>query len=235
MMLPLVLLFAATAAASDLRVLYDARLSPEPAAPSAAEAALLESAVRPAARRSFQGVEGCADEFAVIDAAAGSFTRPKARQKAFLYRLCTTGHGFAADGLAVIEDGRVAAHVVYEGGWDSALGALPDLDGDGLAEILIVSGSTNQGMTTISVSVVGMASGVKKFGRFQVYEDDCGTGAGPGRQSASKLLARPGPHPAFFREDFASASCGKTSWQKKGSARPVAPEPDEIEYRRLNR
>jgi hypothetical protein len=233
MILPLVLLFAMTSAASDLRVLYDARLSPQPAAPSAAEAALLESTARPAARQAFQKLEGCADEFTVVDVAAGSFTRSQARQKAILYRYCTTGHGFAADGLAVIEDGRVVAHVTYEGGWDSALGSLPDLDGDGLSEILIASGGTNQGITTTSVGVIGVASGVKKFGRFQVYEDNCGSGAGPSRQSASKLLARPGKSPAFFREDFTNISCEGNSWRKKGSLKPAAPEADSIEYRTL--
>ena len=232
MILPLLLLFASTAAASDLRVLYDARLSPDPAVPSAAEAALLDKTVHPAARQAFQKMEGCADEFAVIDAAPGSFTRAQARQKAFLYRYCSTGHGFAANGLAVIEEGRVVAHVTYEGGWDNALGALPDLDGDGLSEILIASGSTNQGITTTSVAVIGVASGVKKFGRFQVYEDNCGSGSAPSRQSASKLLARPGAKSAFFREDFTNSSCEGGSWRKTGSSKPAAPESDEIEYRR---
>ena len=232
MILPLVLLFAMTSAASGLRVLYDARTSPKPAAPSAAEAALLESAVRPAARQAFQKLEGCADEFTVVDVAAGSFTRAQARQKAILYRYCTTGHGFAADGLAVIEDGRVVAQVFYEGGWDSALGALPDLNGDGLSEILVASGGTNQGITTTSVAVIGVASGVKKFGRFQVYEDNCGSGAAP-NVSASKLLARPGKSPAFFSEELTNSSCEGGSWRKKGSLKPAAAEADRIEYRTM--
>lgn len=80
--------------------------------------------------------------------------------------------------------------------------------------------------------MIGVASGVKKFGRFQVYEDNCGSGAEPSRQSASKLLARPGSHPAFFLEDFTSSSCARGAWRKKGGVRPITPEPDSVEYGR---
>ena len=83
-----------------------------------------------------------------------------------------------------------------------------------------------------AVTVIGVASGVKKFGLFHTYEDNCGTGAAP-RVSASKLLARPGKSPAFFQEDFTNLSCEGSSWRKKGSLKPAAPEADSTEYRTL--
>jgi hypothetical protein len=54
-------------------------------------------------------------------------------------------HNMARNGIALIEHGQVVAHIVYEGGCDHAIGAMPGLwgehyqagnrrIGDGLAE-----------------------------------------------------------------------------------------------------
>jgi hypothetical protein len=54
-------------------------------------------------------------------------------------------------------NGRVVAHIVYEGGQDRAIGALPDIDGNGLAEILVATGETNQGVTWETISIIELA------------------------------------------------------------------------------
>ena len=228
------LLGSVSTEAQDLRPVFDARLAPAPAKVGAADTALLERLVRPAARQAWKGSEGCKDEFEILDAGAGSFTRRGVQQRVFLYRFCTTGHGFGASGIAIIgESGHVAAHLVYEGATDYALGTLPDLDGDGLSEILLVGGSTNQGITATSVALIGITpDGAKKLGLFPVYEDNCGTGAAP-IATAWRLLAHPGPKPTFSRERFVRKSCEEASWQKAGEAERVSPEADATDFRRL--
>jgi hypothetical protein len=229
------LLAPVIAAGQDPRPVFDARLSPAPAKIAAADTALLDRLARPAARQAWKGSEGCKDEFEVLDAVTGAFTRRGASQRAFLYRFCTTGHGFGASGVAVIEDGKTVAHLAYDGAADYALGALPDLDGDGLSEILLVGGGTNQGITATSVSLIGIGvapGGVKKLGRFPVYEDNCGAGTAPGA-TAWRLLARPGPKPVFSRERFVRKSCEEGAWQQVGEAEAISPEADDTRFRRL--
>jgi hypothetical protein len=230
---------AAPTAAQDPRPLYDARLSPSVVKLSAAEDALLDREVRPAARQVWKGTEGCADEFSVMDAAAGSFTRPKAQQKAFLYRFCTTGHGFGGSGLAVVEDGKIVAHLAYDGASDFALGGVRDLDGDGRSEILLAGGGTYQGSTVTSVTILGFigspASGVKNFGRFDVYEDDCGGENDLHTVTATRISAQPGAHPVFFRETFTKDGCHGSRWQIKGARETVSPAKDETVYRPISK
>jgi len=227
---------AAPVAGQDPRPLYDARLSPSSVKLSTAEKTLLDREVRPAARQAWKGTEGCADEFSVMDAAAGSFTRAKAQQKAFLYRFCTTGHGFGGSGLAVVEAGKVVAHLAYDGASDFALGGLRDLDGDGRSEILIAGGGTYQGSTVTSVTVIGLtANGVKKFGRFDVYEDDCGGEKDPHAVTASRISAQPGPHPEFFRETFKKSDCNGSAWSAVSKREAVSPAKDETAFRSISK
>jgi hypothetical protein len=96
---------------------------------SPGDRALLRRDVVPEARRLWARVEGCRDEFQAIDAAAGSFTRRGASQRAVLYRFCAAGHGFARGGVAIVQGGRVVAHLTIEDAQPDGLRALADVDG----------------------------------------------------------------------------------------------------------
>jgi hypothetical protein len=220
-------------AAADPVPLYDGRLSPKPASASAAETALLTRELLPAARQAFPGAcDGKEGKIAVVDVASGAFTRAGARQKAFLYRYCDKGHNFADNGIAVLEDGRVVAHVVYSAGWDNAIGVLPDVNGNGFSEILIANGMTNQGQTVAGIDLLELtARDVHPLGRVGTYSDDC-SGAQGKKASASELYAEKGSKPAFYLQGFTSTDCGKT-WKKEGALKPVALERSEVAYRRL--
>ncbi len=230
-----VLACSATAARADPPVvIFDARADPPQAQPAAAEAALLERVVRPEARRAWRGADVCSDAFEVIGRVRGSFTRPGARQSAVLYRFCDVGRQTGMSGVAVLEAGRVAAHVVYEGGGEDAIAALPDVDEDGLSEIAIAGTGTGQGTMDRGMSILELGPrGVKKLGFFAIYHDDCGTEHRRPAERAAVLYATPGPAPRFFVDRFTRPCEAKVRWRAASARAPIQPDEDETTYRRL--
>jgi hypothetical protein len=222
------------ARAEPFVLLFDARAFAVPAQLSAAEAALLERVVRPQARAAWRGADACTDAFAVVGRARGAFTRPGARQSAVLYRFCETGRQTGMSGVAVLEPGRVAAHMVFEGGGEDAVAALPDVDGNGLSEIAIASAGSGQGYMEGGVAVVELgASGVRKLGAFVTYRNNCGSEERRLAERASVLHGTPGPTPRFFIEGFTKPCEGPGRWRRASARVPVRPERDETAYRRL--
>jgi hypothetical protein len=139
----------------------------------------------------------------------------------------------ALNGIAVIENDRVVAHILYAGGWDNAIGTMPDLNGDGLAEIVLASGGTNMGQTWKSMAILGIGeTGLASFGRTQTYLDNCGTGQKDCKAQAWRLSVKSGAPPVFFRESFVNAGAcqGAGDWKKAHSLGKVSLEPDETEY-----
>jgi hypothetical protein len=217
--------------AQDLKPIYDARLSPKPAKISATEEKLMQAKVLPVAKKIWSG-KGCKPDLKPIDTASGSFTKSGSRQKAILYRYCSYGHNLSRNGLVVIEDDHVAAHIMYEGGGENAIGALPDINGNGLSEILISSGGTNQGETWGSVSIIELSeSTVKKLGRTDVLSDTCGADEETGKSTAANLSVKPGAAPVFYRETFLQKDCDDAKWREAGGQKPVTLEKDDINYR----
>jgi hypothetical protein len=237
-MLHLVLLFfltvwqaASESPAEKLMAVYDARLSPKPAKLAPADVAL----TRRAARSAWGNRQNCDSGFEALDIANGSFTRAQASQKAILYRHCTTGHNFALDGIAIVEDGKLITHLAYEGAWDNAIGALPDINRNGLSEIIVATGGTNQGITWGVVSIIELAAdGVAKLGHFETYEDNCGA-LDKKKSTIHKLYVKAGANPVFYRETFSKRGCdNRSNWIRSSSAERIEADKDEIEYRRFN-
>jgi hypothetical protein len=174
---------------------------------------------------------GCNEGFEVIDVATGSFTKAKTEQRAVLYRFCVTGHNFANNGIAIIEGGSMVAHIVYEGGEDYSIGALPDINGNGLSEIILGDGSTNQGYTTmVAILIEASPAGVKKWGIADVYEDNCGT-MERCEMTAYKISVKPGPAPIFYREAYKKRN---ERWTRAGKATRYALRKLEGSYRLLD-
>jgi hypothetical protein len=218
------------AEAREFRVVFDGRETVQPAKASADELALLSREVLPVAERHWKG-EGkeCEREFRVVDTAQGSFTRRGSKQKAFLYSYCVTGHNFGLDGIAVVEEGTVVAHIAYQGAWDMGLKALPDVNRNGLSEVMIVTGGINMGDLWQSVAVIEIdGRAVKKLGGTQTYDDDCKEEGGAGPANAYRILASPGTSPSFKRETYQRACDGK-KW-KRTEISPLTLDEDEVEY-----
>jgi hypothetical protein len=214
--------------------IFDGRSDSVLAQPTSAEAALLERVVRPQARAVWSGDDACSEDFTVVGRASGAFTQPGANQTAVLYRFCDIGRQNGMSGIAVLESGRVAAHVAFKGGGESGISALPDVDEDGLSEIAIASFGSGQGTMDGGVTVIELgASGVKKLGFFGTYHDNCGTDERRLAERASVLYAVPGSSPRFFIDRF-TKSCGEsTRWRASSARVPVLPENDDTSYRRI--
>ncbi len=193
----------ATHARAQGSVLVADGRSDTPAAAGAtdAEERLVKSRSLPKARQ-YWPAEMCEESFSVLGAAAGSFTRAGARQRAVLYRYCVTGHDFANNGIAVFEGGRIVADVLYEGGEDHSIESLADIDADGISELVFDNASIHQGYTNAVVMLVQLTpAGVKQLGIADVYEDDCGARARC-TMTAYRVTVAPGPAPVFYRETF---------------------------------
>lgn len=220
---------------APLRPLFDARLSLKAGKPTAAETALLKGPVRDAARKHWGKDPDVEEAFEIIDLASGSFTRPGAKQRAVSYILARVGHNFGRDGIAVLENGRVVAHVAYQGAWENALGALPDINGNGLSELLTAAAGINMGYSWQAVGLLEFTrTGVKDLGIVRVYEDDCGAGERKGIETAYRLLAAPGAPPAFYREEFTRPCESRRAWRANGGRKRCTPEQGNVEYVRLS-
>ncbi len=225
--------------AQELKTIYDARLALKSSRLSDADDTLFKSKILPAAKNEWREREGAQDclpgsEPVAIDVAQGAFTRPDVRQKAILYRFCETGHNMALNGIAVIEDDRVISHLAYEGEWDNAIGALPDINGNGRSEILIASGGTNQGVTWGAVRIIELSDTIvlTKFGRTRTYSDNRGADENNGKARAYRLSAQTGKDTVFFREAFIDTRIGEGSgaWKETGSLKRISLENDETDY-----
>lgn len=221
----------------SLKLIYDGRLSLAPTKLFPSEEALMKEKILPAARNLWHEQESdlvCAPGFeaTALDSARGSFTRPKSDQRAILYRYCETGHNMALNGIAIIENAQVVTHIVYEGGWDNSIGAMPDLNGNGLSGILVASGGTNQGVTWKSISIIEISGNrVTKFGQTETYSDNCGVGEKNGKAEACRLFVKVGKTPVFYREAFVNKGvCDGGTWTKSGTPGQISLKEDETEY-----
>ncbi|HEX8141058.1 MAG TPA: hypothetical protein VF553_00575 [Pyrinomonadaceae bacterium] len=222
---------AASVMAQNLRVVYDGRIERSITKPSHAEVQLIRRYALPKARRFWRSDDACREGFEVVDAASGSFTKPNAAQRAILYRFCIRGHNIANNGIVIIEGGSIVAHIVYDGGEDYSIGALEDINGNGLSEIIIGDGSTNQGYTVnVALLIEISPPGVRKFGIADVYEDNCGA-VEQCETNAYKISVKPGPTPIFYREAFRQRN---ERWTRAGNAARYRLRPNESSYNLLD-
>jgi len=221
------------ACTQDSKQIYDGRLTLNTTKLSPSEEALFKEKVLPSVRnwheQESELVCNPGFEATAIDIAQGAFTRPKSDQRAILYSYCVTGHNMALNGIAIIDNDQVVAHIVYEGAWNNAIGAMPDLNGNGLSEILVASGGTNQGITRASISIIELSgNGVMKFGWTETFSDNCGGGDDNCKAEASRLSVKAGKTPVFYREAFVNKDGGK--WVRSGTPRHISLKMDETQY-----
>lgn len=187
----------------------------KPHALGAANESLIVTATLPKARRHWAGNDACEEDFAIMGAASGAFTKAGAKQTLVLYQFCQTGNGFGNNGLTLIENGKVVGDYVSEGGWALNLKSLPDVNRNGLDEFAVYySGGMHQGQGGTGVDMMEFSGGgVKGVGWFQVYnytEDD---------SLSYKITVKPGKVPLFFREKYDSV--GENKWVKSGKIAPL--------------
>lgn len=142
----------------------------------------------------------------IVEIAEGSFTHPNAAQKIFLYERCRSGRAFGIGGIVVVENETVSAHYIYgENGLESGILSLPDINKNGLSEIILIGGGTNQGYTNGAIDLFEFKQGNLNFlGRTETYSDNSGAAENESKveTTAYKILARLSANPVFFRETY---------------------------------
>ncbi len=227
------ILALATALAMPLQAIaapvqiYDGRIESKLRKISDAESKSVEAAVSPGAKRKWE--KSCDQAFEIKSVCDGAFTKAGSKQSAFLYSWCETGHALGMGGIAIMEKGKLVAHFGYEAGGEYDIARLADLDGDGMDDIAIVAGSTNQGYTISGIAIIGINSvAVKKFGRFEVYNDNSGAVEKNAQTFTWSITSDiPSKSPTFLKQKFKQV--GK-NWVKSGPATKASPEKDEVVY-----
>lgn len=213
--------------AQELKPVSDGRDETESSKPSEKYKNLIEQNALPKARQQWKANDACQEDFSIVAETNGSFTKANTQQTAVLYRFCTTGHNFANNGIAIIENNKIVTHIVYEGAEDYDMSALQDINGNGLSELIIEDGSTNQGYTVSVINIIELSSNsVKKFGITETYEDDCGA-VEKCTSTAYRVLVKGGSAPTFYRETYKKKN---KNWIAIGKAKPLKLRADEIVY-----
>lgn len=146
--------------------------------------------------------------------AEGAFTKPNAKQKAFLYTLCSSGSShFGVGGIIVFENDKAVSHYVYgENGLDQGMIVLPDINKDGRDELVLLDFQVHQGYGGGTISLVEFPDGNFNFiGSASIYSDDSGAAEDEKdtKANAYDIFAQPAANPVFYRD----------SYEKKGNAK----------------
>ena len=199
----------------------DARSDQDPA--SWASQPGVEAAIR-AARTHWSAVEpGYEEEVRVLAVADGAFTASEADEHAVLYLMGLWPRCCPKMGVAIIEagsgDGRLIWNVAFET-VAQGLHAVPDLDGDGLDELVLrgefgMGGDVSESMTLVAFGPDGLV----RRGGAPLYESGCA--AGREGETAYRVLAAPGPAPSLTAEPF-TRSCEGGPWASSGPPEPLA-------------
>ena len=181
-------------------VINDPQAEPVKPFVSPADSALMERVVLPKARQNWAGNEACEEDYQIMGAASGAFSRPASKQNLIFYQFCQTGNGLGNNGLVLIENGKIIGSYVSESGWAMNLKALPDVNQNGLDEFMLYySGGMHQGQGGIGVDIMEFsAAAIKGLGWFQANgftEDD---------SWAYKVSVKKGKTPVFYREKYIS-------------------------------
>lgn len=180
-----------------------------------------------AARTYWRGQDANYEEdFRVMAAAEGAFTRPGARQQAVLYLMSLWPRCCPKMGLAIVEDGHLTRNVAFEG-IAQDLTAVPDLNGDGRDELALVGEFGMGGQTSRTLTLASFGDGgLADWGSASLYDGACG--ALQDGETSERILARPGP--AFTVEHYTKASCEGGTWTAEGNPEPLELSPTETAY-----
>jgi hypothetical protein len=164
----------------------------------------------------------------------GSFTKPNSNQKAAFYILCSSGSShFGVGGIIIFENDKVVSHYVYgENGIDNYTAISPDVNKNGLNELILVNAQTHQGISGGMISLVEFADGKLNFiGMTSTYSSNSGAVEDEKdvKSSAYKIMAQPSANPIFFRETFEMNGEAK-DWKLVKKSEKISLEKIEEKY-----
>ncbi len=153
---------------------------------------------------------------AIVDVASGSFTAPGRPETAYVISVseCNASHAdnFGSKRVAIFSGEQLIADVDVD--FRSSIVRKTDLNGDGVDEVLMASGDTNQGTITEMTALLDFQGGrlrvIEDFGT--VTEDSCASGL-PGSSSKASVLSMsdivPGKMPRLRIDNYV-ANCRKS-------------------------
>lgn len=143
----------------------------------------------------------------------GAFTRANSKQTLAFFQICQTGNGFGIAGLALIENGNVAAIFGADAGWTVDIGLVPDVNKNGLNEFLLAySGGMHQGHGGTGVDLMEFSKDLPVGIGWYLAEKFEDTQA----LTAWKLTAKLGKSPIYYRQKFTADESDK--WRIAGKA-----------------
>lgn len=148
----------------------------------------------------------------IIGVAEGSFTKPNSSQKAFLYSLCNVRRGSSMGGIMIVENEKAAAHYIFEISWSEGISSLPDVNKNGLSEIVLDGGGSGQGYTETSINIHEIKAGnFDSLGVTPTYSDNSGAAEdqSKAKTTAYKISVQLSANPVFFRETYEKKSNAK--------------------------
>ena len=104
-------------------------------------------------------------------------------------------------------------HNVWDGGSEFALGKMPDLNRDGIDEVLVSFAGLNMGESWTVATVAQLGSKTATLVKqFDAYHDNCGSIAPPLIQKAWKVYAEAGNPPRFYQQEFRADCSSSKPW-----------------------
>lgn len=164
---------------------------------------------------SFECDEGTEEGVSIVGTAEGSFTKTDSKQKVFLYERCRAGRSFGIGGILITEDGKTVSHYSYgENGLDMGIFSLPDVNKNGLSEIVVVAGGSGQGYLNLAIYLWEMKDGKMNYlGNTAIYDDNSGAMEDKSKveTNAYKISVQPDTNPVFYREHYQQKG-GEKKW-----------------------
>lgn len=219
-------------------LIYDGRTREEiSTAPTQAETKIVEKEViKKEAVIKAKSSQDCGDEndFSIIGAASGSFTKEKSSQTAYLYELCRSARTFGIGGIVIVENGKIVSHNTYgDNGLAIDIASLPDINQNGLSEIVLISSGMGQGYSSGVIEIVEIgANGITSFGLADTYSDDYGVGNDKSSATAYKITAQTGKTPVYFRETYTQKGA-EAKWILTKKAQKFLLRKDAIKYNKI--
>lgn len=208
------LLFISTVFGQTKQIVFDPTKNVSETKASPAEEMLVKT-VLPKTRKTWTE-DVCTEDFSITGKAKGAFTKQNAAQTAFIYEYCQTGNGFANDGIVIVEAGKIVAHYLYEGAWTLDLTSLPDINNNGIDELVVHnSGGMHQGIFGTGLDILEISpKGIKEIGAMQTSYNDCGAGLSKNcRADNYKITVDKGEIPIFYSQKFVQV---RKKWKPLG-------------------
>ena len=157
---------------------------------------------------------------AIVDVASGSFTAPSRPETLYVISVseCNASHAdnFGTKRVAIFSGQHLIADVDVD--FKSSIVRKTDLNGDGVDELLMTSGDTNQGTLTEMAALLDFQDGrlrvIEDFGT--VTEDSCASGIRGSSSKASVLSISgvvPGKMPKLLIENYGASCRNARRWR----------------------